>query len=88
MRLAVTYDISEDKIRTRVFKILERYGAWRQYSVFELEINDIQRLNMENEIKAQIEAEDKVRIYQLCERCMRNITDLGAKPPEKKSNVI
>ena len=52
MRLAVTYDISEDKIRTRVFKILERYGAWRQYSVFELEINDIQRLNMENEIKA------------------------------------
>ena len=88
MRLAVTYDISKDKIRTRVFKILERYGAWRQYSVFELEINDIQRLNMENEIKAQIEAEDKVRIYQLCERCVGNITDLGSKPPEKKSNVI
>jgi CRISPR-associated protein Cas2 len=88
MRLAVTYDISEDKIRNRVFKILERYGAWRQYSVFELEINDIQRLSMENEIKAQIDAGDKVRIYQLCERCVDNIVDLGAKPPEKKSNVI
>jgi CRISPR-associated protein Cas2 len=48
MRLAVIYDIGEDKIRNRVFKILKRYGAWRQYSVFELEINDIQRLSMEN----------------------------------------
>jgi CRISPR-associated protein Cas2 len=88
MRLAVTYDIRKDKIRTRVFKILERYGAWRQYSVFELEISDIQRLDMENEIIEQIDVEDKVRIYQLCERCVDNVRDLGAKTPEKKSNVI
>ena len=88
MRLAVTYDISENRTRTRVFKILERYGAWKQYSVFELEISDIQRLKMEDEIKGQIQAGDKVRIYQLCERCVGAITDLGDKSPDKKSNVV
>ena len=88
MRLAVTYDVSDNKVRTRVFKILESFGAWKQYSVFELEISNIQRLEMENEIKAEIQAGDKVRIYELCERCVGAITDLGEKLPEKKSNIV
>jgi len=88
MRLAITYDISDNRTRTRVFKILESYGAWKQYSVFELEVSDIVRLQMEDEIKAEIETGDKVRIYELCERCVAAITDLGEKAPEKKSNVI
>lgn len=88
MRLAVAYDISEDRIRTRVYRILEKYGAWKQYSVFELEIDEVQRVEMEDEIKAQIDAGDRVRIYQLCERCVKNIKDLGEKSPERKSNVV
>ena len=88
MRLAVTYDVSDNKVRTRVFKILESFGAWKQYSVFELEISNIQRLEMENEIKAEIHAGDKVRIYELCERCVGAIKDLGEKLPEKKSNIV
>ena len=88
MRLAVAYDISEDRIRTRVYKILEKYGAWKQYSVFELEIDEVQRVEMEDEIKAQIDAGDRVRIYQLCERCVKNIKDLGEKSPGRKSNVV
>lgn len=88
MRLAVAYDISEDRIRTRVYKILEKYGAWKQYSVFELEIDEVQRVEMEDEIKAQIDAGDRVRIYQLCDRCVKNIKDLGEKSPERKSNVV
>jgi CRISPR-associated protein Cas2 len=77
MRLAVAYDISENRTRTRIFKILERYGAWRQYSIFELEISDTQRLQMEDEIKIVIKAGDKVRVYELCERCVGAIMDLG-----------
>ena len=88
MRLAVAYDISEDRIRTRVYRILEKYGAWKQYSVFELEIDEVQRVEMEDEIKAQIDAGDRVRIYQLCDRCVKNIKDLGEKSPERKSNVV
>ena len=88
MRLAVAYDISEDRIRTRVYKTLEKYGAWKQYSVFELEIDEVQRVEMEDEIKAQIDTGDRVRIYQLCDRCVKNIKDLGEKSPERKSNVV
>jgi len=88
MRLAVTYDISDNKIRTRVYKILERYGAWKQYSVFELEINRVQRVMLEDEIKAQIKKGDKVRIYQLCDKCVKNIKDIGEKSPGKTSNVL
>ena len=84
----MAYDISENRIRTRVYKILEKYGAWKQYSVFELEIDAVQRLMMEDEIKAQIGPGDKVRIYQLCELCVKNIKDIGEKSPEKKSNVL
>ena len=88
MRLAVTYDIRDNRTRTRVFKILKSYGAWKQYSVFELEISDIQRLQMEDEIKAEIEAGDKIRVYELCERCVGAIYRFGEKHPEKKSNVV
>jgi CRISPR-associated protein Cas2 len=88
MRLAITYDISEDKVRTRVFRILEKYGAWKQYSVFELEVNEVQRVYLEDEIRSVIGASDRVRIYQLCERCVKNIVDLGETSPDRMSNVI
>ena len=88
MRLAITYDICEDKIRTRVFRILEKYGAWKQYSVFELEVSEVQRVYLEDEIRSVIEASDRVRIYQLCERCVKNIVDLGETSPDRMSNVI
>ena len=88
MRLAITYDISEDKIRTRVFRILEKYGAWKQYSVFELEVSRVQRVRLEDEIRNVIGAGDKVRVYSLCARCVENIIDLGEPSPERASNVI
>lgn len=88
MRLVITYDISDDKIRNRVYRILEKYGAWKQYSVFELDITAVQRVELEDEIKAEIESTDKVRIYNLCDRCVKNIVDIGQKSPDKKSNII
>jgi len=88
LRLAVTYDISEDKIRTRVFRILEKYGAWKQYSIFELEISAVQRVRLEDEIRGMIKKGDRVRIYQLCDRCVKNIVDLGESSPERMSNVV
>ena len=34
MRLAIAYDVSEDSNRRQVYRTLQRYGAWRQYSVY------------------------------------------------------
>jgi CRISPR-associated protein Cas2 len=88
MRLVVTYDISDDKIRNRIYRILEKYGAWKQYSIFELDITVVQRVELEDEIKSEIEPTDKVRIYSLCDRCVKNTVDIGQKSPDKKSNII
>ena len=62
MRLAITYDISDNRTRNRVFKILESYGAWKQYSVFELEISDIQRLQMDGVITGRVALVDQEKI--------------------------
>lgn len=90
MHLAVTYDISDDGRRRRVYRTLERYGAWRQYSVFELEVSKTQRVELEDELADQIDSADgdRIRIYRLCASCRDDICDLGVNPPDDQSNVI
>ena len=90
MRLAITYDISEDSNRRRVFRTLKRYGAWRQYSVFEVEVSRTERVELEDELEGLIEPDDgdRVRIYRLCQSCLDDISNLGANPPEDLSNVV
>ena len=88
MRLAVTYDISDNRTRTRVFRILESYGAWKQYSVFELDINPVHRVELFHSITDLIEDSDRVRIYELCERCQGKITEFGEVSPDKMQIVV
>jgi len=90
MRLAITYDVSDDANRRRVYRTLERYGAWRQYSVFEVEVSKAERVELEDELADRIDGDDgdRVRIYRLCESCLDDITDIGAAPPDEQSNVI
>jgi len=90
MRLAVTYDVSDDANRRRVYRTLERYGAWRQYSVFEVDVSKAERIELEDELADRIDEDDgdRVRIYRLCESCLDDITDIGTEPPGDQSNVI
>jgi CRISPR-associated protein Cas2 len=90
MRLAVAYDVSNDANRRRVYRTLERYGAWKQYSVFELEISKTDRVELEDELEAHIEPADgdRIRIYRLCDACIDATTDLGSEPPDEQSNVL
>ncbi len=90
MRLAITYDVSDDANRRQVYRTLERYGAWRQYSVFEVDISKAERVNMEDELADQIEENDgdRIRVYRLCESCVNGITDIGATSTDEQSNVI
>lgn len=88
LRIVVTYDISKDKVRKKVFRILESYGAWKQYSVFELELTDIQLVQLKVKIQNVIEEHDKVRIYELCRSCVGKILEIGERSPERVSNVV
>ncbi|WP_158058425.1 CRISPR-associated endonuclease Cas2 [Halorussus halophilus] len=90
MRLAITYDVSDDANRRRVYRTLQRYGAWKQYSVFELEVSKTERVELEDELEDHIEPADgdRIRIYRLCESCLDDTTDLGADQPGEQSNVV
>jgi CRISPR-associated protein Cas2 len=90
VRLAITYDVSDDANRRRVYRTLERYGAWRQYSVFEVDVSKAQRVELEDELAERIDAGDgdRIRIYRLCESCLDDTTDIGSTPPDNQSNVI
>ena len=90
MRLVVTYDVSDDANRRKVYRTLERYGAWRQYSVFEVDVSKAERVELEDELEDRIDESDgdRVRIYRQCESCLDDITDIGSDPPEEQSNVI
>ncbi len=90
MRLAIVYDVSDDANRRRVYRTLERYGAWRQYSVFEVDVTKAERVELEDELESHIDpaADDRIRIYRLCQSCQESTTDLGASPPDEQSNVL
>ena len=90
MRLAIAYDVSEDVSRRRVYQTLQRYGAWRQYSVFEVNVTKTQRVELEDELESHIEPSngDRIRIYRLCQSCQNSTTDLGSDPPDEQSNVL
>ena len=90
MRLAIAYDVSNDANRRQVYRTLERYGAWRQFSLFEVDISKSERVELEDELGSHIDPADgdRIRIYRLCQSCQDSTTDLGAETPGEQSNVI
>ncbi|MDD5770437.1 MAG: CRISPR-associated endonuclease Cas2 [Candidatus Gracilibacteria bacterium] len=64
--LIITYDISNDKVRTKFGKFLKKYGRRLQYSVFELKnserILNIIKMEVEKVFKPQFTGADSILI--------------------------
>lgn len=88
--LVIAYDISSDSTRRRVYRTLRRYGAWRQYSVFELKISKTDRVELEDRLSDIVEAEDgdRIRIYRLCESCEETAVTIGDTQVKEQTNVV
>jgi CRISPR-associated protein Cas2 len=57
----VTYDISDDKRRNRVFTALHAFGEHVQYSVFFCELNDREFVHLRHRLRREIHhGEDQV----------------------------
>ena len=66
MHLLIPYDITDDKRRRVVEKILSSYGVRVNYSVFELTITKVQYKSLLKKlIKASSKKSDHIRIYVL-----------------------
>lgn len=71
MYLVVCYDIVADRRRARLLKRMKGFLPHVQKSVFEGEITDARVLELREMIQQVIDpAEDTVRIYHLCGRCI------------------
>ena len=73
--LLVSYDIANDKLRTKFSKFLSKFGFRLQYSVFQIANSDTVLSNIETEIKNSYEKlfteEDSIMIFKLSETCKK-----------------
>lgn len=81
MHVIVTYDISNDKRRTKIHKALTSYGQWMQFSVFECSLTADQYAKLRNRLNALIKPdEDSIRFYFLCACCQKKVERIGGEP--------
>ena len=81
MNVVVSYDISEDKRRTKIHKVLKSYGQWVQFSVFECQLTDTQYAKLRSRLNKLIKPEtDSIRFYFLCGCCFGKVERIGGEP--------
>ena len=84
----VSYDVPDDRRRTRIHSALTSFGTWVQYSVFECFLDRKQRLLLEARLLKEIyQPEDTIRIYGLCGTCLPKVEILGQGQPPQEDTV-
>jgi CRISPR-associated protein Cas2 len=72
MFIVISYDIPDDKRRIKAAKQLENYGKRVQYSVFEAILEEEKLKEMCEKLVSIINInEDSLRIYGLCNSCLK-----------------
>ena len=77
MLCVITYDIANDKRRTKVADELENWGRRVQFSVWEcdLEAEQIERLTAL--LQEMVSGDDRLRVYRLCQACLDKSVVIG-----------
>lgn len=85
----VAYDISSDKRRNKVHKILSGFGQWTQFSLFELFVTDKEFVLLQNKLEKALNTEkDSVRFYSLCAACLKQVETVGSDLPKEPKVFI
>lgn len=70
----IAYDIKEDKIRSKIAKLLEKYGIRVNNSVFECMFTNAQYAKIHLQIELLINKhEDSIVYYPICVNCFTKI---------------
>jgi CRISPR-associated protein Cas2 len=74
----ISYDIANPKRLVKVSKTLENFGIRVQYSFFECEMEKNRCEQLRDRLLELIDIKkDSLRIYPLCEDCLRKTFSLG-----------
>ena len=86
MYYIITYDIPDDRRRSRLAKALLDFGDRVQFSVFEARLNNKLYSSMMERVATIINGEeDNVRVYPICQQCDPSVTLLGDGPAMEKT---
>lgn len=86
----IAYDIADDKRRNKIHDVLQGFGSWTQFSLFEVWVTKKQMLILQQRLARHIKpSEDSVRFYSLCTSCVGKTETIGGeKPQEEKVFVV
>jgi CRISPR-associated protein Cas2 len=88
--LLISYDISNNKLRTKFAKFLKKYGSRKQYSVFEIKNSTRILANIQLGIKYEFEPKfnqaDSIIIIETSETC--KITHYGYAKNDESDLII
>lgn len=90
--LIVSYDISDNKLRTKFAKVLSEHGRRLQYSVFEIKNTDkilnLLLLTIEKKFAKQFDITDSIVIFTVCEACLKKTIRYGYAVHEEQELVF
>jgi CRISPR-associated protein Cas2 len=86
----IAYDVTNDKRRKKVVKLLEKFGKRSNYSVFECMVTDSQLANIRKSLLAIIDTKDcdSIAFYPICLNCYSKIFYYPPKSLTKSKNTI
>ncbi len=87
--LVIVYDISNDKRRTKLHKLLKNYGSPVQYSVFEVILSMEEIKQMKKEVQKLLRPKtDHLRYYSICKTCKQKTEIIGRFEVIEEQDVI
>ncbi|KAF0206840.1 MAG: CRISPR-associated Cas2 family [Actinobacteria bacterium] len=87
----VSYDIEDDKNRTKLATLLLDWGDRVQFSVFHVEAEPDEIIELMKKAARFVAEGDSLRIYRLCATCEAAALGAGRPqvlPPDSESGVI
>ena len=89
MFIAVVYDVTDNRRRSKLFKWLSGFGMNQQLSLFECNLETKEYNRMFEGIRGIIdESKDKVTFYGLCAECLKGSKHLGRGELSTEQDVI
>jgi len=88
MRFIVCYDITDDKKRLKISKLLKAHGIRTQKSLFEVECDERIIISLLEEVEQVIDPIDKFFIYPVDNKNVKNIIRLGIAQYSGIENIV
>ena len=79
MLIIISYDITDDKKRTKLAKKLKDFGPRVQKSVFEADVEPGELKKLKRILaRTKLDKQDSIRLYRICDNCRQNIKIWGS----------